>query len=483
MIKDFFKSLTIYGIIPIATKSAALLVVPIYTRILSPEQYGISELYLTFAMFINFVISMEIYSGVGRYYNEKKNTNELKELVSSGLLFTLVIGIVITLICFTFKDTFYKIIIPQEVGFKYYNEFLIILSLPLLLSVYDYLSVMMRYAGKPKIYLRISLIQLFVKITTTLVLLLVFNLGLSSIFYGMIAGTLSTIILLLYQTKENLSFTINKKYLRDILQFSLPIYPGLLILGFSRPLIRWVIGFELSLESLGLFSIAFQIVSVFAILQTGFRMTYRPFLFENMSNPNYISKLESILKIFLIPIILVLIPLIIFPLEALNIIASNKYLDAFSIVGILAIGSALDIITEFISFGPDIIKQTKFHTYNGIIRVISLVVSLYIFIHFFGFIGIGLGYFVGSVINFIAKYLTTNRLLKINFNIKVIFYVFIPLFFINLLMINYYDIVLFYKLIVFGIINILLYLFIRYFVEYSFLKFNIKNILNIVKRS
>ena len=59
-LKEFLKSLSIYGILPVFTKFAGFLLVPIYVRVLSQYDYGVVELIVSTISFATYLINMEL---------------------------------------------------------------------------------------------------------------------------------------------------------------------------------------------------------------------------------------------------------------------------------------------------------------------------------------------------------------------------------------------------------------------------------------
>ena len=78
----FFKDFLIYGFASTLGKLAALLLMPLYTSILSQEEYGVMAMLLSVKGIIDLVSNLNVHSGIARdYYEEGVNR---KSLVSTG---------------------------------------------------------------------------------------------------------------------------------------------------------------------------------------------------------------------------------------------------------------------------------------------------------------------------------------------------------------------------------------------------------------
>ena len=104
MFKSFFKNNLTYNIGNIFTLGIAIFLLPIYTKYLSPNEFGIMDLFMVIGTFINLTIALEI-SQVWVILSGSKNTSKKRNtpLVLFGLLFSIFI---IFFLSFLFSDTF-----------------------------------------------------------------------------------------------------------------------------------------------------------------------------------------------------------------------------------------------------------------------------------------------------------------------------------------------------------------------------------------
>ena len=103
-VKSFVKSFSIYGLIPIFGKFISILLLPLYTRLLSQSDYGAQDILVQLAIFLTFMINLEMYSGVGRYFYERINIVDKKKLISTGLWLTIVFSLIVISLALLFND-------------------------------------------------------------------------------------------------------------------------------------------------------------------------------------------------------------------------------------------------------------------------------------------------------------------------------------------------------------------------------------------
>ncbi len=441
MIKDFFKHLSIYGIIPVINKGVAFFLLPIYTIYLSPEEFGIFDLSLSIFMFVNILISIEIYNGVGSLYYNK--SYKKSHLISSGFWLFSFNGILILTIFYYFSNNIESLLDIDDVsslsGYLRYFFFL-----PLLMALSDYFSVMMRFENKPKFFILVTIIQLTLKVAITLLLLTVYKYGLFSLFVGICISHLVSSILFVIYFYKNLIFIINIEIIKKIIFFSLPIVPAALLISFSKPLYKAIISDKLDLYNLGLFSLASSVASIFLMFQFALRLTYRPFIFKNSQDINFINSLQSIFNVSIIIFFVAIMFLIIFISDLYHIFIDERYFESYKIVGFLSFSFLLNILSEFMSFGPDLKNRTYYHSIVTFFEISTIILLLISLTNYFGLYGVGISLLISSFLKFALYYLITNKLFKYKLQISAIVHL-IPLLLINIL-ITLFEIDLLYRI-------------------------------------
>ena len=73
MTKTFFKNSFIYTIGTVLTRGIGVILLPIYTRYLSPEEFGIVDLFFILSSIVALTIALEIFQAVSRFYSTTNN--------------------------------------------------------------------------------------------------------------------------------------------------------------------------------------------------------------------------------------------------------------------------------------------------------------------------------------------------------------------------------------------------------------------------
>lgn len=82
-LKQIFTDSVIHGLIPAAIKFIGIFLVPIYTRIFQPTEYGVIDILWTFFNLSLIVISLSLGSALFRFYVTAERGAERKSIATS----------------------------------------------------------------------------------------------------------------------------------------------------------------------------------------------------------------------------------------------------------------------------------------------------------------------------------------------------------------------------------------------------------------
>jgi len=408
-LKQFFKEISIYGMLPLIGKFIGFFLIPIYVRVFSTYEYGIVELVLTLIQFLMFACNLEFYSAIGRFFYDKPDIVNRKKLISTGLYLTLFFSMITLLIVFLLKDA---IMIHYFQSGEYYHLMKVGLVWMVLSATYTYLGVIPRYDKKPKLYVIITTISLLSRVLATILFVLYFKVGIIGVLYGHIVGSATALILNLFISKKYIGLVFSIKEAKKIMKFAIPIVPGLLLVGFWQPWSRTLIANYFSIGEVGVFSFALRITSILLMFSGAIRMAWRPLLFENLSSPDFIQRCNKISKTLGLLLFSALSIFILATPEIVKLIGTKEYYGSYKMIGFLALNGVLEVLAQIRGFGP----LTKDKTY---LITLSQIVSIGVgglFLMFvkdsLGLTGVGITFFLTGAINFLILTIYTNHSYK-----------------------------------------------------------------------
>lgn len=394
-----------------------LLTVPITTRLLSPEQYGVSSLITTVTSFMFVICCLGTEQGFVRFFYDEREQSRGK-LLYNCLYYPFYISILVFFLIYIFKE---KI----SIFFLGYSEkyFWLILIFSILFSgLNNYSFLVIRMQQKGKIY---SVCNVLLKILEFIFILLLYKK------YGDDYKTLVVALLLSLGLVTIFSIIIERKFWgfngdsritkKEILEFSLPLTLTMALNWVFASSDKIIIKTLSNVVELGLYSGAFKIISLLSVLQTGFTTFWTPVVYEHFSkNPDdteFYKKANDYLSLifFLIGIGLLMFRNIII------LLLGAKYREAVFIMPMLIFIPIMFLLSETTHMGIGFKKKTKYYLYISIIVSMTNLIGNIILVPYLGAKGAAISTGLSYIIFFSCRTYFSSKLINFNFNLKRIY--------------------------------------------------------------
>lgn len=417
-LKSVFKGATIYSFGGVFVKCSGFFLLPIYTRVLSPHDYGIIG-YLTVLISIaTTILGFGFYGAQTRFYYENisgKNhfgkfafTINIVPLIFS---FLFILPLVIVGITNNWKFSDNKI--------PFYPYVLLAFG-TVLMQVLSHNAVSF-YRTKQK-YIVTTMLQIlqFLSITLFSILFIVkFQWGA----IGRIAGTtVGLFVILPFIFKNYIStfvWRLSFDGLKYAFSFGLPIVIHLLSNSMHNALDRIILERYISLSDLGIYTLAITIGNTFSIFISSFNQAYQPSYFDLMSS-NVNDKDNKIIKIFsawLFIITLAAVFLLLLGKPFIIIFAGKNFHNTITIFPWIVFGIYSGSFYFFFSSPIFYFKKTSFlPLITGTSAILNLFLNL-IFIPFYGVLGAAATTIISHIIQSLLAFIIGNKFYKIKWPI------------------------------------------------------------------
>lgn len=388
-------------------KGLSFLTIPIFTRILTPSDYGVVSLYTTWLSFVIILIGL----GLNESIRQAKfdYTNQYNEFVSSICFLSLIIFSIFLVFFIIFREEIsFFMDLPVKI-------FIFMIFQAFFTQIYSIALTEFRIEYKYKI---ISIIGLGIAISSVIVSVYFIEISdESSKFIGKIIGggipiVLVGIVLFIYLLYKGKEF-INPEYWKYGLSIGLPLIFHSLGLILNAQIDRVIINKYWGSSITGLYSFAYQLGLIVQVLFSSIDQAWNPWFLENFRNNNFIKikyRARIMRNIFTV---LFVTGLFLSP-EIVQIMANEKYWDALVIVpyifmaGYFMFMYALEVNVEYAC------KNTKLIAFGTIFSAIINIVLNIIFVPIFGYIAAAVTTLVSYYILFLFHFYITSKKLKIN---------------------------------------------------------------------
>lgn len=400
-----------------------LLTVPIITRILSPEQYGIASLISIIVEMLVVFCSLALDQSFVRFFYEVEE-EERGKLLQDCLYYPMFITIFSSLIIFIFRNQISMFIL----GKKEKVIWIIIVFSIVALIIKSFAFLVVRMQQKGGLY---SFFYILIKVVEFSFILLFFKIYGNDYKVIVLATLFSTLItsLLMIVVERKIWKLGGKRKIekKELLNFSAPLVLTLALTWVFGSSDKITIKIFSNLKELGLYSGAFRIVSVISVIQTGFTSFWTPFIYERYSkNPDdlvFYKKANDYLSLifFLIGFSILATRNIII------ILLGEKYYDSLFIVPMLIFVPIMYLISETTMMGIGFKKKSKYFLYISIIVAIFNIIGNILLVPKYGAKGAAISTGISYIIFFSLRTYFSLKLINFGFNLKRIYMVMILL--------------------------------------------------------
>jgi len=423
MIKTFFKNSFIYTIGTILNKGIGVILIPIYTRYLSPSEYGIMDLFMILGSVITLTITLEIHQAVVRFYQDTTNEIEKIQYVSSAFIFSIFVYILYFMVSYIYSNTFTILLLNDA---KYENLFLLASGAIATGGLFYFTSGQLRWQILPKESVIVSVAHLLMVALIAIYLLIIQDMKIESIFIGQIFGNIFGVFLSIYYARKSYKVLFIYEKFIEMISFSYPLVFSGIAIFISLYIDRIAIKELLGLKELGIYGIAYRFAAVASLVMTGFQSSLSPLIYKHYKEEHTPKNIAKIFDGFVIFAVFVVSGSILFSKEVIILMSTNEYYGAAIIIPPLVM--AVFFLNMYIfSPGLSIANKTKMIATISVVGAMTNTILNYTMIPVFGLIGAAFATLISAVIVFYIRVVLSNKYYNIHYGFmkKILIFLFV----------------------------------------------------------
>ena len=413
MIKAFFKDSLLYTFANLFTRGIGFILLPIYTRIISKQEYGLFDYLTTVGLLLGVVVTLEITQAIYRFIPEYKE-EPLKQikLASTGFWFSIGMYSLLCVFCFVFSTQLAEILLDDAM----FAELVKITSILFLSNaiLYNFTSLMRAKLLSKQVVLVSTLNAIFVA-SFSLILVVYLKLGLLGLITGQLIGVSLSIFVALIFVKAWVKLVFCFKSLKQMLSFSAPLILSSIGVVLSMFVDRVMLKEFLGAEQLASYAVAIKIASIVTLLMVGFQSALTPLIYANYQKEETPQKIAKLFHFYLSASVLSLLLLGGAAHWLVTIVAGAQYAEAASYVAPLVCAAFFSSIYLFFP-GLSIAKKTSVIAFVNVFVGLLNVVLNYVFIPKFGALGAAFSTLFSVSVALIFNAVLAQRFYKIPIN-------------------------------------------------------------------
>jgi len=416
MFKQFLKDTAIYGITGIITKSITIFLVPVYTRIFNPTDYGVIDILAIVGTIIGIIIPLQISQGIARFYPDAKDKYSARSFASTALFFTIFTYLLFLLVSLVFSTYFTRTLLENSTSEQVFNLWA---TSTFIIGIFYITQNQLKWMLKPKSFALASFSYTIVTILLTILLVVIIRIGLVGVYIAQITGGVMGTLISLWHSREDYVLNLNINKLSSMLSYSIPLVPAGVGLFFSNYVHRIMIKSLMTLADLGLFAVGAKVASTVTILMQGLQGSITPLIYSNYREKNSPEQIAKIFRYFVFGALNISVFLSVFAKEILIVLTSPLYYSAFILAPFLVFDRFLSSGHIFTP-GLYLAKRTKTITVINLIGAALNLSLSYILIIKIGILGAAIGTASSSVFVFILNLHYSQKHYNIPHNFRIL---------------------------------------------------------------
>jgi O-antigen/teichoic acid export membrane protein len=389
----------IYGLGGLVSRFVALLLLPLYTRYLTPADYGAVETLVALAAILATILRLGIASAFFRFYFDSTDAAHRLRVVRTSFWFTMTMATIGLVAGLALADQISEWLFDTND-----RTTLVRMAFVLLWAQmnFEQMTALFRVEERAVAFTLATLANLVITVAATVVFVVVLDWGATGVIAGNFTGTLTVYAALLVYRHQQLGLTLDRQLLRQMNRFGLPLVPSMLALWMLNFGDRFFILKLADASEVGVYSIGSRIASAMVLLLTAFRAAWPAFAFSIEDDERARRAYSYVLTYLLFVASWAALALGLLAPWIVEWLTTPAFYDAADVVALLAFGAVAfgGFIVVSIALGRT--KRTQFNwVVTGSAAVVSVTLNL-LLIPDHGIVGAGIANLCAFTVMFLG---------------------------------------------------------------------------------
>ncbi len=425
-VKVIARHSSIYGLANIMDRIVTFIMIPVYTRYLTPADYGILELVYMTTSVIALVVGMGIEAAVSRFYFDYEDQEKRNRVISTAFLGYGGMAIVLSLMFLPFSEFMARHILDSAALSSYFVVALLTLGAEMILPI-SFAYFRIRQKSFTLMIFQVSKTALALGLNIYFVVFA--GMGVYGILVAtLIASGLFAVIMTAYVLRQTGTGT-DLKLLRQMIKFGLPLIPSNLSGYIIHASDRFFIKEYSSMSLTGLYSIGYKFGAlVNQFVTSPFIQIWTPRRFEYFNREDSEKIYARIFTYFTAISLFVGLQISILSKDIIQIATTEAYWSAYKVVPIIVLSYIIFSFHYHFNIGIFMKKATKYVAYINIANGALNLVLNFILIKRYDIWGAAYATLICFIFKASLTYYISNRLYKIHMEWRRLFLLFITAF-------------------------------------------------------
>lgn len=403
-----------YTAASILSKVIAVALLPLYTRYLSPEDYGAAEILFSAVVVASIIVRFGLIEAILRfYYQEDEDQAEVVKSSFAGLFWLSTLG---ALVLLPFATPLSEALLDPkkaaEVGQMAELTRIAIGGL-WVLTMWEFMLTLFRLEERARAYFVTTILNVLAAIGLTVVLVVGLDEGARGLLLGSYAAGGAFVLGLIVWQWRRLSLRFDRGLLRRLFRFGSPTMPAEVSLYLLNFVDRLIIVRSLGLAEAGLYSLAVKFAQGVNVLVRGFQLAWPPLAYSIRDDDEARRAYATVVTLFVTGCAWVVAGMWLFSRWMVRALAAPKFFDSYEAIGLISTAVTLYALYLVLVVILGRTGRTEFNFPAAIGALVANVALNLVLVPAMGITGAGLALVASYFVVLGLMYVFTQRLFPV----------------------------------------------------------------------
>ena len=426
-LKQLSMDTAIYGISTVVGRFLNFLLIPFFTNIFHPAEYGVVQIIYAYIAILNIFYIYGMDSAFLKFASLKELNNE-KDNFSTPY-----IAVFTSSLLFSFIIIYFKNSVALELGIPEDYQYLLLLAALIIFldsnSSIPFLA--LRLKREVKKFSIFKILNICTNLALNLILILIFDWGIEAILFSNIIASFVSLILLSPTILRYLKLRFNFQIFKRFIKFGLPYLPAGLAVMVVQVIDVPILEKLTDLKTVGIYKANYKLGIFMMLFVNMFQYAWQPFFLQNAREENAKEMFSKVLTYFTLvgSILLVGVSIFIFDFAQFQVagysLIGSAYWGGLDIVPIILLAYLINGIYVIFSAGIYIEEKSLYVPFiAGAGAIVNIIANLTL-IPILGIYGASIATLGAYIIMAVGYYIVTQKFYHIHYEWDKIIRIFI----------------------------------------------------------
>ncbi len=405
-----------YTAASVVSKLIAVALLPLYTRYLTPADYGAAEVMFAAVVSASIVVRFGMIEALLRFYY--KDGEDPGRVVGTSFATLFWLSTAAALIALPFAQPIAEALLDGPAAERISGPEAaelgrIAIGGLWVLTMMEFLLTLFRLEERARAYFVTTILNVLAAIGLTVILVVGNGEGARGILIGSYASGAVFVLVLCFVHRRRLSLWIDRHLLQRLLRFGLPTMPAELSLYLLNFVDRIIIVRSVGLAEAGLYSLAVKFAQAINVVVRGFQLAWPPLAYSIRDDDEARRAYAAVVTYFVTGCAFFVTGMWLLSRWIVRALADPKFFDSYEAVGLIATGVTLYALYMVLVVILGRTGRTEFNFPATIAALVANVALNLLLVPSMGIVGAGLALVASYLVVVALMYVFTQRLFPV----------------------------------------------------------------------